>query len=78
MSTLVNALVMLAIRPSGGFLSTTSDMIKWEKTIAEKKIILKKENWKSSGNHLLKRLMRLIQRHIMGSDGPSMNTMAIK
>jgi CubicO group peptidase (beta-lactamase class C family) len=43
--TLVNAPAMLAIRPSGGFLSTTSDMIKWEKTIAEKKIILKKENW---------------------------------
>lgn len=43
--TLVNAPAMLAIRPSGGFLSTTSDMIKWEKTLAEKKIILKKENW---------------------------------
>ena len=45
--TLVNAPAMLAIRPSGGFLSTTSDMIKWEKTIAEKRIILKKENWEN-------------------------------
>ncbi len=43
--TLVNATAMYAIRPSGGFLSTSSDMIKWEKTIREEKIILKKENW---------------------------------
>lgn len=43
--TLVNATAMYAIRPSGGFLSTSSDMIKWEKTISEKKIILAKENW---------------------------------
>nr|WP_294908901.1 serine hydrolase domain-containing protein [uncultured Lacibacter sp.] len=43
--TLLNATAMLAIRPSGGFLSTSSDMIKWEKAIREKKIILKKENW---------------------------------
>lgn len=43
--TLVNATAMFAIRPSGGFLSTSSDMIKWEKAIREKKIILKKENW---------------------------------
>ena len=42
---LLNATAMFAIRPSGGFLSTSSDMIKWEKAIAEKKIILKKENW---------------------------------
>ena len=42
---LVNATPMYAIRPSGGFLSTTSDMIKWEKVIREGKIILKKENW---------------------------------
>lgn len=56
--TLVNATAMYAIRPSGGFLSTSSDMIKWEKALAEKKIILKKENWekltepfiKTSGN----------------------------
>lgn len=44
--TLVNADPMYAIRPSGGFLSTSSDMIKWEKTIREEKTILKKENWK--------------------------------
>jgi CubicO group peptidase (beta-lactamase class C family) len=43
--TLVNFLPVLGIRPSGGFQSTSSDMIKWEKIIAEKKMILKKENW---------------------------------
>jgi len=43
--TLINATAMYAIRPSGGFLSTSSDMIKWEKAISEKNIILKKENW---------------------------------
>ena len=42
---LVNATAMFAIRPSGGFLSTTSDMIKWEKVLREKNIILKKDNW---------------------------------
>ncbi len=43
--TLINATAMYAIRPSGGFLSTSSDMIKWEKAMSEKKIILKKDNW---------------------------------
>jgi len=43
--TLVNATSMFAIRPSGGFLSTSSDMIKWEKVIREEKIILKKGDW---------------------------------
>jgi len=43
--TLVNATANYAIRPSGGFLSTSTDMIKWEKAIREKRIILKKENW---------------------------------
>ncbi|MFT3945399.1 MAG: serine hydrolase domain-containing protein [Agriterribacter sp.] len=43
--SLVNASPMLAVRPSGGFLSTSSDMIKWEKVLQEKKIILKKDNW---------------------------------
>lgn len=43
--TLVNADAMYAVRPSGGFLSTSSDMILWEKALTEKKIILKKENW---------------------------------
>ena len=42
---LLNATAMFAIRPSGGFLSTTTDMIKWDKLIAEKKRILKKESW---------------------------------
>lgn len=43
--TLINAPAMYAIRPSGGFLSTSSDMIKWERAMREKKIILKKSNW---------------------------------
>jgi CubicO group peptidase (beta-lactamase class C family) len=43
--TLVNSVQILGIRPSGGFQSTVNDMIKWEKVIAEKKIILKKDNW---------------------------------
>lgn len=43
--TLINATSMFAVRPSGGFLSTSSDMIKWEKAIREEKIILKNGNW---------------------------------
>ena len=43
--TLLNATAMFAIRPSGGFLSTSTDMIKWDKVITEKKMILKKESW---------------------------------
>lgn len=43
--TLVNADAMYAVRPSGGFLSTSSDMIKWNTALTEEKIILKKENW---------------------------------
>ncbi|RYF88742.1 MAG: class A beta-lactamase-related serine hydrolase, partial [Chitinophagaceae bacterium] len=43
--TLVNATAMFGIRPSGGFLSTSSDMIRWEQVLREKKIILRKENW---------------------------------
>lgn len=43
--TLVNADAMYAVRPSGGFLSTSSDMILWDKAMREKKIILKKESW---------------------------------
>ncbi len=42
---LVNADAMYAVRPSGGFLSTSNDMILWDKVLREKKIILKKENW---------------------------------
>ena len=55
---LVNADAMYAVRPSGGFLSTSTDMILWDKALREKNIILKKENWellwqpfiKTSGN----------------------------
>ncbi|WP_332736263.1 serine hydrolase domain-containing protein [Flavihumibacter sp.] len=43
--TLVNATAMVAIRPSGGFLSTSTDMILWDKVLREKNKILKKENW---------------------------------
>ncbi len=35
--TLVNVDAMYAVRPSGGFLSTSSDMILWEKALLEKK-----------------------------------------
>lgn len=42
---LVNADAMYAVRPSGGFFSTSSDMILWEKVLREKNSILKKENW---------------------------------
>jgi CubicO group peptidase (beta-lactamase class C family) len=43
--TLVNADAMYAVRPSGGFLSTINDMIRWNKALDEKKIILTKESW---------------------------------
>jgi CubicO group peptidase (beta-lactamase class C family) len=43
--TLLNSTAMFAIRPSGGFYSTSTDMIKWDRVVAEKKIILKKESW---------------------------------
>lgn len=59
-NTLVNAYPMYAIRPSGGFLSSSSDMIKWEKTMREGKIILKKENWE-----------KLWQPFVKMSDKPS-------
>jgi CubicO group peptidase (beta-lactamase class C family) len=42
---LENADAMYAIRPSGGFLSTSTDMILWDKVLSEKNRILKKENW---------------------------------
>ena len=42
---LVNAEAMYAVRPSGGFLSTSSDMILWDKILREKNSILKKEHW---------------------------------
>ena len=40
--TLVNADAMYAVRPSGGFLSTSTDMILWDKALREKNVILKK------------------------------------
>ncbi len=43
--TLINAEAMYAVRPSGGFLSTSSDMIRWNKVLDEKKIILSKKSW---------------------------------
>ncbi len=43
--TLINADAMYAVRPSGGFLSTSTDMILWDKVLREKNSILKKENW---------------------------------
>jgi CubicO group peptidase (beta-lactamase class C family) len=44
-NVLVNADAMYAVRPSGGFLSTSTDMILWDKVLREKNIILKKANW---------------------------------
>ena len=43
--TFLNADAMFAIRPSGGFLSTTTDMIKWDNVLRGQNIILKRENW---------------------------------
>lgn len=43
--TLLNAEAMYAVRPSGGFLSTSSDMIRWDQVLREKKIVLKREQW---------------------------------
>ena len=40
--TLANADAMYAVRPSGGFLSTSTDMILWDKALREKNVILKK------------------------------------
>ncbi|WP_460473475.1 serine hydrolase domain-containing protein [Emticicia fontis] len=43
--SLLNATAMLGIRPSGGFLSTSSDMIKWDKALTDQNSILTKDNW---------------------------------
>jgi len=51
---LVNADAMYAVRPSGGFLSTSTDMILWDKVLREKNIILKKENWELLWQHFIK------------------------
>jgi CubicO group peptidase (beta-lactamase class C family) len=42
---LVNANAMYAVRPSGGFLSTSADMILWDKILRGKHKILKEESW---------------------------------
>ncbi len=52
--TLINATAMFAIRPSGGFLSTSTDMVKWDKALREKKIILRKENWEKLWQPVIK------------------------
>jgi CubicO group peptidase (beta-lactamase class C family) len=52
--TLVNADAMYAVRPSGGFLSTSTDMIRWENILREKKNILKKESWDLLWNPFIK------------------------
>ncbi|MGB4960582.1 MAG: serine hydrolase domain-containing protein [Saprospiraceae bacterium] len=43
--SVLNATPMISIRPSGGFLSTTSDMIKWDKILTDQKLILNQSNW---------------------------------
>lgn len=42
--TLLNAMEYIALRPSGAFLSTITDMLKWEMLIQESKL-LSKTNW---------------------------------
>jgi CubicO group peptidase (beta-lactamase class C family) len=64
--TLVNAYPMYAIRPSGGFLSTSSDMIKWEKTIREGKTILKKDNWEKLWQPFVKMTDQLDSKEYYG------------
>ncbi len=64
--TLVNATTMYAIRPSGGFLSTSTDMIKWEKVRLEKKIILKKENWEKIWQPFIKTSVKADSKEYYG------------
>lgn len=52
--TLVNADAMYAVRPSGGFLSTSTDMILWDRVLREKKNILKKESWEMLSTPFIK------------------------
>lgn len=63
---LVNADAMYAVRPSGGFLSTTTDMILWEKVLREKKIILKKENWEKLWEPFVKTSARAESKEYYG------------
>jgi CubicO group peptidase (beta-lactamase class C family) len=51
--TITNALNYVALRPSGAFLSTIDDMLKWEMLIQEGKI-LSKERWQQMWQELSK------------------------
>ncbi|UTA66922.1 serine hydrolase [Emticicia sp. 21SJ11W-3] len=64
--TLINATAMLGIRPSGGFLSTSSDMIKWEKVLSKKDIILKKANWEKLWDPFIKTTARAESKEYYG------------
>lgn len=63
---LVNADAMYAVRPSGGFLSTSSDMILWEKVLREKNVILKKENWELLWQPVIKTIDNLNSKAYYG------------
>jgi CubicO group peptidase (beta-lactamase class C family) len=64
--TLINATAMYAIRPSGGFLTTSSDMIKWEKAMSEQKLILKKENWEKLWQPFIKTSDKATEKEYYG------------
>jgi D-alanyl-D-alanine carboxypeptidase len=64
--TLINATAMYAIRPSGGFLTTSSDMIKWEKAMSEQKLILKKENWEKLWQPFIKTSDKAMEKEYYG------------
>ena len=51
--TVVNAEEYIALRPSGAFISTITDMIKWEMLIQQNKI-LTKENWQKMWTDVVK------------------------
>ncbi len=64
--TLLNATASFALRPSGGFISTSTDMIKWEKTMREKQIILKNENWEKLWQPFIKTTDKIDSKHHYG------------
>jgi CubicO group peptidase (beta-lactamase class C family) len=64
--TLINATAMYVIRPSGGFLTTSSDMIKWEKAMSEQKLILKKENWEKLWQPFIKTSDKATEKEYYG------------
>lgn len=51
--TILNAPKNIALRPSGAFLSTVTDMLKWEMLVQENKILLK-ENSQQMGTDIVK------------------------